>query len=119
MMPKQDVSPEAWIMIADWIDRHMIDAVDHRMTGIFKTKEDWTKHERALLAKYAKHTWAHVRGLPPVRWHQLQAFTNRMEMVHRTDGLFLHTRPRFTARRRRGAADQVESMGQQRRDIDG
>lgn len=118
---KQTQSDEMWLSIYKWLETNMIDEIDHRMLGNFKTHADWIECEKQLLAKYTPHDWAVIDGITPRRWHLLHSRTNTIEMIHRTDLLFIANRPKWEPARRSNATQKVESLGREqkeRRDID-
>jgi hypothetical protein len=93
-----------------WLDQNMIDEIDHRLMGEFKTPADWQKRERELVAKYAPHDWAILEGIVPKRWHDLHAYTSHLEMIHRADVLFITNLPKFDSRKHSRAEDKVEAL---------
>ena len=117
---RQDLGPDAWRAIQDWLAANMINELDHRMLGTFKTKAEWEKREQQLLAKYHPYAWCKIPNLPPTRWHQIHCFANKIEMLHRADELFIANRPKVAVgvRKNEGAIGQVQSLSKARKDVD-
>jgi hypothetical protein len=101
--------------VHEWLAAYMIDEIDHRLTGEFKSREEWDKKERGLIAKYSGHPWAVLPNVAPNRWYQLHSYTNKLEMLHRADALFIAHRPHVAAgeRSNEGALVKVRSMNKE------